>query len=380
MSLDGHHAGLPYHVQLLSDPWRMSAWKRAIDQLIRPGDVVLDVGTGTGVLAVLAARAGAGRVIAVESSDAAELAKTIVADNHVQDVVEVIRADLATVPPEPVDVILCDFIGRLMPDAAMARALRAARGWAHEHTRWAPQSVRILAAPLAEIAHPPLDRLEIPLAGVDLTGALQQAYQVPWTVTAAAASLLADPTVIAALDPVDVPPRVGAQASWTLKNPGRFRGIVAWFEASLAPGLTLKTGPGRRTFWNQVLWPHGLTSTQPGDQVDVDVELHSAIDAVHMSWGISVRRGTQPLAPDTADDAAKWRAMTLKTLGPSLLSCGRPGPAASALLDDGMPTDAPGLAALITALASTGDPAAWQLLGEYEAAFGPHPTLRRGAP
>ena len=71
----GHDASLAYHANLLSDVVRMDAYDRALRALVKPGDVVLDVGAGTGVLAMLAARAGAKRVHAVESLPVAALAE-----------------------------------------------------------------------------------------------------------------------------------------------------------------------------------------------------------------------------------------------------------------------------------------------------------------
>ena len=49
--------------------------------------VVLDVGCGTGILSLFAARAGARRVIAVDASDIAEKAEKIVRDNDLEDVI-----------------------------------------------------------------------------------------------------------------------------------------------------------------------------------------------------------------------------------------------------------------------------------------------------
>lgn len=54
--------------ECLCDEQRTELFERAITSLVRPGDVVIDAGTGTGVLAMFAVRAGASRVYAIEVS------------------------------------------------------------------------------------------------------------------------------------------------------------------------------------------------------------------------------------------------------------------------------------------------------------------------
>src|SRR5262245_64695363 len=103
----GHRAPLNYHRLLIEDATRMDAYERAIRALVRPGDVVLDLGAGTGILAMLAARAGAARVHAVESMPVARLAAEIVAENGLADKVIVHEAEAtALAPVEPVDLVI----------------------------------------------------------------------------------------------------------------------------------------------------------------------------------------------------------------------------------------------------------------------------------
>lgn len=59
--------------------------------------VVLDVGTGSGILAIWSAQAGARKVYAVEATNMAEHARELVKANNVQDVVEVIQGSMEDV-------------------------------------------------------------------------------------------------------------------------------------------------------------------------------------------------------------------------------------------------------------------------------------------
>lgn len=76
---------------------------------------VLDVGCGTGIFSVLAAKAGAAKVISVESSYIAVHAKKIIRDNHLDDVITVIESHVeeAVLPDgiERVDTIISMWIG-----------------------------------------------------------------------------------------------------------------------------------------------------------------------------------------------------------------------------------------------------------------------------
>ena len=104
-------AGLEAHEEMLSDSVRVEAYHRGIHHNVQPGDVVLDLGTGTGLLAFMASRAGAKKVYAVEHSDFVDVAREIGDYNGFTNI-EYIRANSREfTPPEPIDVVLHEQMG-----------------------------------------------------------------------------------------------------------------------------------------------------------------------------------------------------------------------------------------------------------------------------
>ena len=74
---------------MASEGVRMDAYARALAQVVRPGAVVLDIGAGTGIFSLLAARAGARRVHAVDVNPAIWLLRDLAAENGLSDRIQV---------------------------------------------------------------------------------------------------------------------------------------------------------------------------------------------------------------------------------------------------------------------------------------------------
>lgn len=107
----GQFIPLHYHHNMLTDENRMINFRSAIDHSVFPGAKVLELGGGTGVLSYLAATK-AKKVWCVEyNPDLVAESRRFLALNPHGHKVEVIHADaFEYLPPEPVDVVICEMI------------------------------------------------------------------------------------------------------------------------------------------------------------------------------------------------------------------------------------------------------------------------------
>ncbi|UCE84701.1 MAG: 50S ribosomal protein L11 methyltransferase, partial [Deltaproteobacteria bacterium] len=100
--------------KMIADAVRMDAYARALRDAVREDSVVLDVGTGTGIFALLACRFGARRVYAIEPGDAIEVAREVAAANGYAERIQFIQDRAEDVKlPERADVIVSDLRGAL---------------------------------------------------------------------------------------------------------------------------------------------------------------------------------------------------------------------------------------------------------------------------
>jgi protein arginine N-methyltransferase 1 len=105
--------------RMLADGHRMAFYHEAISRKIKPGDRVIDLGTGTGILAAFASRQGAAQVYAVDHSSIIEHAKELAAENGIENVDFEDVHSTKLYLDEPVDVILHEQMGDFLFDEAM---------------------------------------------------------------------------------------------------------------------------------------------------------------------------------------------------------------------------------------------------------------------
>lgn len=246
------------HRVLLEDEARVGAFAAAIRAVVRPGDVVLEVGTGTGVLAVLAARAGARRVYAVERTGLAEVARAVARENGVASRVRVFEGEARGLRlPERADLLITETIGHLGVEEGLGAIVRdARRRHLKPEARVLPRRLRLLVAPVSLPAFSrevlaPWQRLKGPERS-GTAAACRRLYKIRWP----EAGCLARPAAIWNL-PLEgaegPPPRLAGKVTFRGLREGRLAGFAGCFEAELAPGLILSSREG--TTWRPVFLP-----------------------------------------------------------------------------------------------------------------------------
>lgn len=108
---EANFSGLSEHEEMLNDAVRVNTYHRGIQRCVNPGDVVLDLGTGSGLLALMASRAGAAKVYAVDHSDFIEVARDIARHNNITNIEFVQSNSREFTPAEPIDVLLHEQMG-----------------------------------------------------------------------------------------------------------------------------------------------------------------------------------------------------------------------------------------------------------------------------
>jgi len=146
--------GYLYHQkQMLTDKVRMQSYYKSIfnNESCFADKIVLDVGTGSGILAIWAAQAGASKVYAVEATAVAHQARKLVVANNLEDKIIVIHAKMEEVTlPEKVDIIISEWMGYFLLRESMLDSVLVARDrWLKTGGALYPSHATMFLAPIS---------------------------------------------------------------------------------------------------------------------------------------------------------------------------------------------------------------------------------------
>ncbi len=283
---------LDEHRTYLGDPARIGAFERALIEVVRPGDTVLDLGCGTGLLGLLALRAGAGHVYAVDEGSILGVARDIGCANGAAGAVTYLQSFSTAVElPRRVDVVVADQIGRAGFEAGVFSYFAdAARRLARPGATMVPRAIRFeLAAVEAPESWARVSFWDEPRGGLDVRAVASLARNTGYPLRPTADQLVSAPAPLARLDTgVEPPDVVPASAKLTATRDGVIHGLAAWFVAELSPSVELTNSPcsSSRIDRNCAFLPlEAPTPVRAGDTLDAEVLFHMS-DAM-LSWTVS---------------------------------------------------------------------------------------------
>ncbi len=287
---------LDEHREYLSDTNRLDAYARAIGECVRPGAVVVDLGAGTGILGLLACRAGASRVYCIEETSLIGLAREIFRANDFADRVRFIKDYSMHISlPELADVVIADQIGRFGFEAGVLEYFSDARKrFLKPGGVLLPSRIELIVAPVEheDLWHQVEFWNQRP-GGFDFRPALRIASNTGYPARLQPQHLLASPGVIASLATEECPGSIaGIEATMQVERAGTLHGIGGWFRAQLSPHVTMSNGPleqkriGRRNVYFPIDRP---VAVEKGDRVRVVMTIQPGDGAVTMvTWKVEV--------------------------------------------------------------------------------------------
>src|SRR5215470_7477428 len=258
---------------MIGDGVRVEAYAQALRKAVRAGSVVVEIGTGPGVFAVLACQLGAGKVYAIEPSEIIQVAREVAAANGCVEKIEFFEqlSDRVILPVQ-VDVVFSDmrgvlpFFARHIPAIVDARRRFLRPGGIlipQKDTLWA--AVVEAPKPYGELVDP----WEKNRFGQNLRPARQLAVNAIQKMRPSPDQLLTGHRLWATLDyaSVDSPDAAG-NLEWTVERAGLGHGIIVWFDADLADGVGFSNAPGTpETVYGSFFFPW----TQPTRLVEGQV-------------------------------------------------------------------------------------------------------------
>lgn len=304
---------LSVHKELLEDDGRVKGYARAIAGTVKPGDVVLDLGTGTGLLALMAAAAGAAKVYALESGSIIRLAQQIAEKNDLADSITFLHSNsLDASLPERVDVIVSEIIGHCILDENMLDSLIDARHrfMKPKTGRMIPESVEMRFVPISD--NRVYDKMRFwkkKINGFDFSPAWKKLTNTLYVEDFEESCFLSNPKSAAIINLYSVQEvDLSGNAAFQVRRDDTLHGFAAWFKVRLCtnPKVALTSGPtGNTTSWKSTYFPlEEPIEVRIGDKLTFDFSCFSLSNDTTWEWGVSCQRGRRIVAEVSQSTAA----------------------------------------------------------------------------
>lgn len=281
---------LHFYGQMLADAPRMDAYAAALRHVVSHDSVVMDLGCGPGVFALLACKLGARRVYAVEPNNVVGLAREAAAANGFDDRIEFFeKLSTEITLPEPATIIVSDLRGVLpffqqhIPSVIDARARLLARGGVlipRRDVLWAA----VVEAPeqYAERISPWQNQFDLDLSTATrfITNTWRKSH-------IKAEQFLAEPVCWSTIDYHEVDSAdAQAEISWRAVRNGTAHGFAVWFDSELGDDVGFSNHPAAPgMIYGQGFFPFSQpVEVSEGDRIELRLSAKFVQDDYVWVW------------------------------------------------------------------------------------------------
>ena len=285
-----HSTVLDYHLSMLHDTARMDSFRRAINVSVQPGDVVVDIGCGSGVLSFMACEAGAKKVYAIEGGPVIEVARELAIDNGFADRIEFLGGwSIEVGIPELADVLISETIGNAgLDEGIVAWTFDARQRLLRPGAVLLPERLRVWVAAAQSFDDHALvsDWRESGLP-YDYAAAHRRAARTLWFADLTPGNLLGQPELAADVDLRTAPDEtITSSGRLQVDRRGTLHGLACWFDSLLCAGVTVDNMPPRTgSSWSHWFLPLAEPiAVSAGDQLSW--ELSVSADGEDWTWQV----------------------------------------------------------------------------------------------
>lgn len=267
---------------MLLDWHRTDSYRRAIEEVVSPGDLVIDVGSGSGILSLFASSAGAKKVFSVEATPIIEIEKELIKINGLEDNIECLNVYAHNVSLDTkVDVIVSEWMGMFLMEEYMFDAVQVIRdNFLIDGGSIIPNAVKLYLAPIENRnlyykVGPGFWKstffnynFNIDIAKDDSEEKFIRCIIPPESFIAPEALLLDFDCMKDTTSSFHFTKSV----EWIVQRDSFLHGFCGYFDAVLAQHVTLHTAPRfPATDWQQIYFPIEEILTKEGDFIQLTI-------------------------------------------------------------------------------------------------------------